>query len=74
MDITLKDLAEISGKKVTFNTSETEEQKGYSTVTRVVMSSEKIRKIGWKPIYSIQGGNWQDIINLERWKELKAEI
>ncbi len=59
-DITLKQLAEYlaerSGKKVIYNLPESGEKKGYSTATKALMNSEKIKKIGWEPIYSIYEG------------------
>lgn len=59
-DITLKNLAEylagITGKNVVFDVPESEEQQGYSTATKALMDSEKIKGLGWKPIYSIREG------------------
>ena len=50
-DITLKDLASTIakqvGKKVIFDLPSEEERKGYSTATKAIMVSDKIKKLGW---------------------------
>ena len=59
-DITLKDLACIlakyNNKKVVFELPTNTEKKGYSTATKAVLDSAKIRKLGWKPYYNIETG------------------
>ena len=59
-DITLKDLAslvaETTGRKVVFELPDAAERAGYSTATRAVMKSEKLRGLGWKSAYDIQTG------------------
>lgn len=51
-DITLKDLATTIarqvGKEVIFDLPSEEERKGYSTATKAIMDSSKIKKLGWK--------------------------
>ena len=50
-DITLKDLASTIakqvGKEVIFDLPSEEERKGYSTATKAIMVSDKIKKLGW---------------------------
>ena len=50
-DITLKDLASTIakqvGKEVIFDLPTEEERKGYSTATKAIMVSDKIKKLGW---------------------------
>lgn len=59
-DISLKDiaryLAEISGGDVVFILPEEEEEKGYSTATKALMTSRKLKKTGWNAKYSIYEG------------------
>ncbi len=59
-DITLKELAEhlakIAGKKVVFELPDEAERKGYSTATKAILNPEKIRALGWKPMYTIFEG------------------
>lgn len=59
-NIQLKELASIisnyNSKEVIFELPDDMEKKGYSTATKAVMTSDKINKIGWKPIYNIKNG------------------
>lgn len=59
-DIMLKDLAEIlaniAGTKVVFELPDEEEKRGYSTATVAVMSSDKLKRINWRPFYDINCG------------------
>ncbi len=59
-DITLRDLAGIiaseSGKQVIFELPDAVELAGYSKATLAVMSGEKLRTLGWKPLYDIKNG------------------
>lgn len=51
-DITLRDLATLIAKhvnrKVVFDLPSEEERKGYSTATKAIMNSSKIKELGWK--------------------------
>lgn len=59
-DITLRDLAgiiaEIAEKQVIFEIPDALEAAGYSKATRAVMDASKIKKLGWQPLYDMQGG------------------
>lgn len=59
-DITLKELAQLvavtAGTEVVFELPDIKEQAGYSTATRAVMDSAKLKRLGWTPGYSIADG------------------
>ncbi|MBQ7416127.1 MAG: NAD-dependent epimerase/dehydratase family protein [Oscillospiraceae bacterium] len=59
-DIMLKDLAAIiagfAGKQVVFDLPDATERAGYSTATKAIMTSDKIRTLGWRAQYPIQAG------------------
>ena len=59
-NITLKDLAWIianhSGKKVVFDSPDAVEAAGYSKATKALLNGNKLKKIGWKPFYTIRSG------------------
>lgn len=59
-DISLKDLAyflaDIVDTEVVFELPDEKEKKGYSTATKALLNSEKLKNIGWKAQYSIQEG------------------
>lgn len=59
-NITLKDLAQIiadfAGKKVVFEIPEAIEANGYSKATKALLDGSKLKKLGWKPFYSIREG------------------
>lgn len=59
-DITLKELAQvlanINGKEVIFELPSDEEKKGFSTATKAILDSSKIKKLGWKARYDIYTG------------------
>lgn len=59
-DIRLRDLAAIiaqaAGRKVVFDLPDATERAGYSTATKAVMDSRKIRTLGWQAQYTIQTG------------------
>lgn len=59
-DITLHELAsilaKINGRKVIFELPSEAERKGYSTATKAVMDSRKLKSLGWKPYYTIKEG------------------
>lgn len=59
-DITLKGLAdilsEINGTKVVFEIPNVVEKAGYSTATKARLSGDKLKKLGWRPMYDIKSG------------------
>ena len=59
-DIRLRDLAGIiaaaAGRKVVFDLPDETERAGYSTATKAVMDSRKIRTLGWQAQYTMQTG------------------
>lgn len=59
-DITLKDLATLIaskvGKKVVFEKPSEAEAKGYSTATKAILDSTKLKELGWKNTTSIEEG------------------
>ena len=59
-DIMLRDLAGIIagcvGRKVVFQIPDATEQAGYSTATKAIMDSKKIRSLGWRAAYTMQTG------------------
>lgn len=59
-DIMLRDLAGIiaaaAGKQVVFDLPDATERAGYSTATKAVMKSDKIRTLGWRAEYTIRSG------------------
>ena len=59
-NITLKNLAEtiadIAGTKVVYEIPDETEKAGYSTATKAILSSEKIKSLGWKAKYDIKQG------------------
>ncbi len=59
-DITLKDLAGIvadySGRQVVFELPDAKEAAGYSTATKAVLDSAKLKKLGWKAHYDMKAG------------------
>lgn len=59
-DIMLKDLARIiadySGTEVVFEIPDVTEASGYSRATKARLNGNKLKKLGWEPIYSIKQG------------------
>lgn len=59
-NITLKDLAKIiadhAGKQVVFGIPDAIESVGYSKATKALLDGSKLKKLGWKPLYTIQDG------------------
>lgn len=59
-NIKLKDLAMIlanlNDKKVVFELPDELEKRGYSTATKAILNTNKIKKLGWKPYYNIEEG------------------
>lgn len=59
-DIRLRELAAIiahaAGRQVVFDLPDETERAGYSTATKAVMDSEKIRTLGWRAMYTMQTG------------------
>lgn len=59
-NITLKELAGIiascAGKKVVFEIPDATEAAGYSKATKALLDGGKLKKLGWKPFYTIREG------------------
>ena len=59
-NITLKALAKIiadhAGKQVVFEIPDAIEAAGYSMATKALLDGSKLKKLGWKPFYTIQDG------------------
>lgn len=59
-DIVLRDLAQniatYVGSRIVFEIPDEIEKKGYSKATKALLNSEKIKKLGWRPFYSIEEG------------------
>ncbi|WNV58718.1 NAD-dependent epimerase/dehydratase family protein [Oscillospiraceae bacterium NTUH-002-81] len=59
-DITLKDLANMIaayvGKKVVFEIPDVQESAGYSKATKALMSSHKLKTLGWKAGWTMEDG------------------
>lgn len=59
-DIMLKDLAAIiagiAGKEVVFELPDAVEAAGYSKATKARLDGSKLKQLGWKALYDIQGG------------------
>ena len=59
-NITLKELAWIianhAGKQVVFEIPDAVEAAGYSKATKALLDGNKLKKMGWKPFYTIQDG------------------
>ena len=59
-NITLRDLAQLiaaeSGTRVIFEIPDDVERQGYSTATKAIMDSSKLRQIGWHAQYDIIAG------------------
>lgn len=59
-NITLKDLAWIianhTGKQVVFEIPDATEAAGYSRATKALLDGNKLKKLGWKPFYTIHEG------------------
>lgn len=59
-NIKLRDLAAIlanyNGKKVVFELPDEIEKRGYSTATKAILNTNKIKNLGWEPYYSIEEG------------------
>lgn len=57
-DIRLKDLAEIlaeiANTRIIYEIPDEIEKAGYSTATKARLSGEKLKKLGWKPMYDIK--------------------
>lgn len=70
-DITLRELAGIianyAGKQVVFDIPDATESAGYSTATKAIMASEKVRSLGWQAAYTMRTG-------LERTLEILKKV
>lgn len=49
-------LAEIGGVHVVFDLPPETERSGYSKVTRAILRGDKLKAIGWQPLYSVKEG------------------
>lgn len=60
LDVTLASLANeiagIVGRNVVFELPDATEKAGYSKATKAMLDSCKLRKLGWKPIFSLSEG------------------
>jgi len=69
-NITLKNLAtliaEFSTSKVIFEIPDSTEASGYSKATKALLNGNKIKILGWKPLYDIETGIERTIIALKR--------
>lgn len=72
-NIKLKELAQIladfNGKKVVFELPDEIESKGYSTATKAIMNSDKLKELGWTAKYSIYDG-LKETVNLIKKRKL----
>ncbi len=68
-DITLKDLAKMLARltetEVIYDIPSLTEKKGYSTATKALLDSSKLKELGWKAMYDIQTGIEQTLRILE---------
>ena len=59
-NISLKDLAKITadyaGSSVVYRAPDAVEKAGYSKATKSLMNGNKLKELGWKPLYSIKTG------------------
>ncbi|MFD2306499.1 NAD-dependent epimerase/dehydratase family protein [Enterococcus termitis] len=71
-DLTLKELAEklaaTVGKKVIYELPDQKEAAGYSKATQAILATDKIERLGWKPIYSLNEG-LEQVIKIMKNKE-----
>lgn len=64
-----KTLAKVSGTELRFELPKEEEKRGFSRVPRAVLNPEKLMKLGWAPVFSLEEGLKH---TLEIYKELNA--
>ena len=59
-DISLRELAQLvaaaSGTRLRFELPDSVEMAGYSTATKAVMDSSRLKSLGWLPCYNIESG------------------
>lgn len=59
-DISLRELAQLvaaaSGTQLRFELPDSVEMAGYSTATKAVMDSSRLKSLGWQPCYNIESG------------------
>lgn len=73
-NVTLLDIAEylsnLNNKNIIFELPDQEEQRGYSTATKAVLNSDKLKSIGWNARYSMQEGLERTVLALqEDWND-----
>ncbi|MDD6401895.1 MAG: NAD-dependent epimerase/dehydratase family protein [Lachnospiraceae bacterium] len=72
-DISLRELAgilaEYNGKKVVFELPDSVEMKGYSTATKAMLDTDKVKSIGWKSSYEIKEGLIETVLILREIKK-----
>ena len=49
-------LAKISGTELVFELPQEEEKRGFSKVPRAVLNPDKLMKLGWSPVFSLEEG------------------
>jgi len=49
-------ISEYAGKDIVFDTPSQVESSGYSKATKALLDSTKLRKLGWKPMYTLKDG------------------
>ena len=49
-------IAQCGGREVVFQLPSSEEQKGYSVISRAVLNAEKLEKLGWQAHYTLHEG------------------
>jgi len=59
-NITIKQLAETiartGGRKIVFDIPSTQEQKGYSVISRAVLDATKLENLGWRALFNVEEG------------------
>lgn len=69
-EVTLRDiaewLAEDNGVKVVFDLPDAVEQAGYSTATKALLDTDKITRLGWKPLTHMREGLRKTVDSLRR--------